>query len=293
MGLSAGEWKAKVIGYFRHKNTVIMHKLKRRNHFLPECYQEGFAGETGRVWVRFAGALEAEPRNPRSVGRQRSFYIGTRDGREDDEIERFFGSEVESSFAALSQRIKTEKNEFSQISGGELGTLSRFIASQVVRTPDHKRTIDVQAGAPVDKNTFLHVMLRKMHALISAWSAKMPPYEFYTCLPYVGKQFITGDNPVMVFLVNEMKVWMPNDNPQLGITDLAQILNHPNYQFWVALTPHVCVALIGDGVPGLVVPPRTLDPSRVRLFNSYVRGQCGLFTLARDKESLCAGHEAA
>jgi len=80
-----------------------MHNLRRDNHFLPECYQRGFADETGRVWVKEAGRNEARHRKVEKVGRRRNFYIRIVTGKEDDSIEKFFGKEVEDGFARVSQ----------------------------------------------------------------------------------------------------------------------------------------------------------------------------------------------
>jgi len=232
-----------------------MAKLKTKNHYLAECYQKGFTDASGRVWVKFTDRPEPEPRNPSSVGWWRRLYIRTQNGKEDDKIENFFATEVETPFAELSRRIK-------------------------------KRTIEEQAGSEVDGNTFLRVMLRKMSALVDDWSRIRRQYNFYTTLPHVGDHFITGDSPVLILQINDNKVWVPTDEPRLEITDLGKILQHPNHQFWMPLSPYVCVCVRGqwEGEPQL--PPRTMDPGEARLFNSHIRGQCKNFTLARDRESL-------
>jgi len=263
-----------------------MAKLKRRNHYLSQCYQQGFTDDSGGVWVKFTNEPEPEYRTPRGVGWERRLYIRTRHGKEDDSIENFLANEVETPFAALSQRIKNERNEFSAISGNELGILSRFIAAQIVRTLGHKRAIDEQAGVAVDKNTFLRVMLRKMWILMRDWSTRQRQYYFHTSLPHVGDRFITGDSPVLILQVNDNRIWMAHDEPSLQITDLAKILEHPNHQFWMPLSPYVCVCLRGQWTEPPRLPPTTMDPAEIRMFNSHIRGQCELFTLARDKDSL-------
>jgi Protein of unknown function (DUF4238) len=114
-------------------------KLRRNNHYLPECYQRGFANERGQVWVKFSSKPAPTLRNPRTVGKQRNFYIRKRHGKDDDQIESFFGKGVETPFALLSQRIRSERENLSSISGTEFGILLRFVASQAVRTLAHKR----------------------------------------------------------------------------------------------------------------------------------------------------------
>jgi hypothetical protein len=160
------------------------------------------------------------------------------------------------------------------------------MAAQIVRTLGHKNTIEEQAGFPVDKNTFLRVMMRKMARLIGDWSANQRQYYFYTTLPLVGERFITGDSPVLILQVNDNKVWTPTDEPQLQITDLEQILQHPNHQFWMPLSPYICVCVRGQLHESPHLPPTTMEPNEVRMFNSHIRGQCKLFTLARDRDFL-------
>lgn len=103
--------------------------LQRRNHYLSEGYQEGFTNETGNVWVKF-GDKPPVPRNPRTVGRQRSLYIRSVKGEENDEIEHFLTTWIETPFAVLAQRIKRERDDFFL---GPLKNMERFCALSVPR----------------------------------------------------------------------------------------------------------------------------------------------------------------
>src|ERR1039458_9249590 len=152
--------------YHSMEGECQMANLKRNNHYLPACYQRAFTDASGRVWVKFAGK-EPEPRKPENVGWKRSLYIlKNEDGSESDRVEDWFADEVEAPFAALSQRIQTEQARFSEISGVELGTLARFVASQLMRTLGHKESIEEQAGSPVDSDTFVRVMVKKTWRLM-------------------------------------------------------------------------------------------------------------------------------
>ncbi|HEY4902693.1 MAG TPA: DUF4238 domain-containing protein [Candidatus Sulfotelmatobacter sp.] len=131
-----------------------MPNLKRNNHYLPECYQKGFTDPSGKIWVKFADKPAPEHRKPLTVGRKRSLYIWMQAGIENDKVEDFFNEHVEIPFAALSQRIKTERHEFANMTDDECGVLCRFVASQTMRTLAHKATIQQQAGKAVDTNTF-------------------------------------------------------------------------------------------------------------------------------------------
>jgi hypothetical protein len=265
-----------------------MVKLRRENHHLPESYQKGFADPSGKVWVKFRDEAEPQHRNPGSVGKSRNLYIPKGpDGTENDAVEKFFDKDVENSFALLSQRIKNEQNQFSEISAVELGTLCRFVASQAVRTLAHKQCIETQAGAAVDTNTFVRVMLRQMWTITKFWETNAPKVHFYTSLPLLGDYYITGDSPVLVILMNDNPVWVPTSAPTKGITDMTDVLMNPKYGFLITLSPYVCVLIHGQGGDGDAhLPPRPVEQRDVRFINNLVRGQSEIFTLARDKDSL-------
>jgi hypothetical protein len=83
----------------------------------------------------------------------------------------------------------------------------RFVASQAVRTLGHKSTMSEQAnGAPIDANTFVRVMLRKMKMLLDSWTKNLPTIRFFTPLPNIGETYITGDHPVVVLLINDNEI---------------------------------------------------------------------------------------
>jgi hypothetical protein len=259
-------------------------KLRRDNHFLPECYQKGFADGSGHVWIKETGK-DPELRNPSSVGTGRNFYVRAIGDKQTDDVERWFETNVETQFALLSQRIKNERENLTNVSANELGTLARFVASQAVRTMAHKQCIEEQAGVNVDTNTFVQVMGRKILTVINRWLDDSPIFDFLTPLPFIGETFITGDHPVLALVFNDNRVWTPTDEPQQGITNLAEILNK-RHAFSVALSPYICVYIYGRATRLPSLPPRTVEPIFVRKYNDLVRGQCRIFTLARDRSSL-------
>lgn len=263
-----------------------MANLKRDNHYLPECYQKGFTDSTDKVWVKFSDKTTLEHRRPRTVGRRRSLYIWTQGGAPNDKVEDFFNEHVETPFAALSQRIKSEQSKFASISDEEGGTLCRFVASQIMRTIAHRATIDLQTGKPVDTDTFVRVMLQKIITVLDGWLKNPPDLYFHTCLPFIGEQFITGDNPVLIVRTNNNQIWVPKDTPRLKIADVQQIVADPQHRFWLALSPYVAISIQGFGGGGVHLPPQTEEPSFIRDFNQMIRGQSEIFTLAKDKAYL-------
>jgi hypothetical protein len=129
------------------------------------------------------------------------------------------------------------------------------------------------------------VMLKKTWRLMDEWIKNPPNFYFYTSLPHVAVQFITGDSPVLVMNDNYSPVWTFTAQPTLGITNLEDILKNPTHGFQLSLSPYISVCLQGlGGRPTL--PPQTVDPQNVRSFNDLIRGQCNMFTLAKDADSL-------
>lgn len=264
----------------------MMTGLKRDNHFLPVCYQKGFTDSSGKVWVKSAGRQEPVHRNPKSIGKERNLYIRNKCGVEDDSFEDFFSKQVENDFAGLSQRVKREQNRLSSLTGRELGTLGKFVASQVVRTLANKLCIKYQLRRSVNPNEFLAEMDKQWTAILRSWLSNLPAFEFYTSLPYVEERFITGDNPVLVVRENDNPIWTPTDSPRQALASVAELLNDLKTSLRVALSPYICVFVRAEGGGEAHLPPQTVEPSAVRSFNDLVRKQCHFFALARDKESL-------
>jgi uncharacterized protein DUF4238 len=260
--------------------------LQRENHYLPQCYQRGFADDFGRVWIKERGKSEAEHRRTRSIGRRRNFYIRKVNGVEDDKIEQYFGKSIEDGFGLVSQRIKNEGHSVT-LSGTEVGFVARFVAAQAVRTIAHKHCVEEQAGGPIDRQTYLNVMCRQMLTIATAWSENLPSVQFLTSLPFVTHRFITGDNPVVVLTVTNGAISAhPMTAPTIGITNLTDILNSTKSRFFVTLSPYMAVT-IGSGPPNRQQGRATsLDPIVVLRANALIRNQCQFFTIARDRDSL-------
>lgn len=261
-------------------------RLKRDNHFLPVCYQKGFADSSGKVWVKFAGRQKPVHRSPKSVGKEQNLYIRNKGGVEDDKFEDFFNKEVENDFARLSQRVKREQNHLSSLTGKERGALGKFVASQTVRTRANKQSMEEQVGRALSTNEFLAKMAKQMKAIIGRWETDPPSFDSYTSLPCVGERFITGDNPVLVVQEHDNHLWTPTDNPQQAITGLQVLLNNPKGSFRVALSPYICVFLRPQGGGEVHLPPQAMGPFDVKHFNNLVHKQCNLFILARDEGSI-------
>jgi len=260
--------------------------LKRDNHFLPVCYQKGFADSSGRVWVKFVDLEKSVHCYPKRVGKEWNLYLRNSDGVEDDKFEDFFDKHVENAFAKLSQRVKREQNHLLSMTGKELGVLGNFVAAQIVRVPANKLCMREQVGRELATNEFTSEMGKQMRDIVRSWTANPPAFEFRTVLPYVEERFITGDNPVLVVVENDNPTPMPMDEPYQAVASVLDLLNDATVTFRVALSPYICVFLHAQGDGESQLPPQTMEPSEVRSFNEFIRKPCRLFTLARDEESL-------
>lgn len=172
------------------------------------------------------------------------------------------------------------------MSGVEQGILCRFIAAQTTRTLARKYCIEQQARTPVDTNTFVRVMLRKMHTIINNWSCQSPTIRFFTSLPLVGEHYVTGDSPVLAIQINDNRLWVPGDTPQESITDLTDILSSPRHCFMIALSPYICVSVQNWGDGQTQLPPTNVPLRDVRWFNNLVCAQSNEFFIAMEKQSL-------
>ncbi len=79
--------------------------MKPKQHYLPQCYQKGFADSSSKVWVKFADKPMPEHRNPDSVGWQRELYAGNLG----QEIESLFSKEVGNEFRKNSLKGSKER----------------------------------------------------------------------------------------------------------------------------------------------------------------------------------------
>jgi hypothetical protein len=155
-----------------------------------------------------------------------------------------------------------------------------------VRTLAHKKCVEEQAGRPADANTFVRALAKQALTIMESWDKNFHRPYFYTSLPYIGDQFITGDSPVVVIQMNDNPIWVPTSTPNLKTTPLVQILRDPSPDFWVSITPYVCVVIRRQDDGASQLPPQKVDPQFVRFLNDRVREQSKIFLLAKDRASL-------
>jgi len=265
---------------------ALRQNITRENHFLPVCYQESFTNAEGELCVQFLDKDSPIPLHPRVVGKINDFYTRTIDGVDDDKIERFFGEFVEGEYSSVAKRIKAHKNEF-VLRREDIPILLKFVATQIVRTLAHRLCVDEQAGIEVPQGVFIHNMHRKMKLITHSWSCNCPDIILWTTLPYLGSQYITGDNPVVCFSTNDgpnVQTFLP---PVHKIIDLNESLKSSFNGFIVPLSPYICLQVVNSHRGRVTIkPPQPKDPREVREFNQLIYNQSVQFVAAREAEFL-------
>jgi hypothetical protein len=108
----------------------------KRHHFVPQGYLKAWADGKDQVAVRNRGTDDWYPSNIKNVALESDLYTSYGLGGEpDDFLEKLLGDQIDGPAPALLSRLAEEKlprrNSEDRIS------LSRFLAMQLVRTPDN------------------------------------------------------------------------------------------------------------------------------------------------------------
>lgn len=114
--------------------------VKKRHHYLPQCYLNGFANDDEKIWTY----KKEDPQNPfinaiDSTAVERYFYSFEIEGKE-DELEDFLGEQVESTCCDALEKLR--KKEFP--TGDERSNLAAFFSILYVRTPLHVAHLTAQ-----------------------------------------------------------------------------------------------------------------------------------------------------
>ncbi|HWQ98388.1 MAG TPA: DUF4238 domain-containing protein, partial [Clostridia bacterium] len=113
-----------------------MEQFTRDNHYLPQLYLKSWSIDTNKIWqYRLLVSNENVPiwkyASIKDVGYHSDLYSGILNGKETDEIEKFFQREIEDPVKPAI--FKVENHE--RLSRFDLEKLVRFLAAQYVRTP--------------------------------------------------------------------------------------------------------------------------------------------------------------
>jgi hypothetical protein len=122
-----------------------MDTLRRRNHFVPASYLAAFAHgskKDGPLWAYRRSNPRAPLRTrPKAAAIEKDLYVRpTQKSTRDDEVERFFATEIERPFVAIRNRLVYGSAVGLQTSLGSLHpdertVVARFIAFQALRGP--------------------------------------------------------------------------------------------------------------------------------------------------------------
>lgn len=130
-----------------------MSKVKYQ-HFVPRFYLEQFVNSKGRLWVYDKSLDKAYARKPDKAGGQKFFY----DVPDLDEkvgisqfVEKFFQPFEGAAAAILAGWLaKLESRRYFRIYEDEKRVFALFLATQLLRTPNHRKFI-MQMGATIQK----------------------------------------------------------------------------------------------------------------------------------------------
>jgi hypothetical protein len=265
--------------------------ITRANHVLPICYQQSFTKQDGELFVQFL-RQDRQPTSlhPVKVGVINDFYTRIVNGIEDDGIEKFFGKFVEGEYAGVAKRIVEQRDHF-LLEKPDVSVLLKFVVTQIVRTQAHRTCIETQTGVPLPQEVFIHNMHRKMKMITDRWLKQIPEVVLWTSLPFLGAQFITGDNPVVCFSHSKDESTVQSfTTPTPKIIDLSVSLESSHNGFIVPLSPYVCLTIINSGERDSITlrPAQCTDPRVVRDFNRLIYSQCVNFVAAQDPQHLLA-----
>lgn len=110
--------------------------LTRDNHFVPQMYLKNFASATNEVYeyrilVSHSTVPVWKPVHVAGTGYQRNLYTRIVRGEEADDIEQWLNREFEAPASEPLQRVLENR----ELSPSDWELLTRFLASQIVRTP--------------------------------------------------------------------------------------------------------------------------------------------------------------
>lgn len=112
--------------------------ITQKNHYVPQLYLKNFS-DTNRFIHRFRFLVSAaktrpwEKRHISDVAFHHNLYTSCGTGEDDDDLERWLGSEFEITAGAVLARAITDQ----QLTPADFRTLAKFVELQILRTPAH------------------------------------------------------------------------------------------------------------------------------------------------------------
>lgn len=110
--------------------------FRHRNHYIPEHYLKRWSSGTSKVWtyrllVPHENVQLWKLHSLETIGRRDHLYTRIREGKDSDELERWFSVDFESQANPVIEKVIAGK----AISPADWRILARFLALQDVRTP--------------------------------------------------------------------------------------------------------------------------------------------------------------
>lgn len=191
------------------RDTSPVPMVGSRHHTVPRFYLERFAA-AGRLWVRDRVTGEGRTEAVTRTGVIRDFYTFINvEGEKDGRLERIL-AEVEGAAKEVFDRLLSPLHRPRPLEENESMHVALFIAFQLLRTPRHRREIELmgdyvirtqhrhvpgisQVRAVPEPNLHLELMTKTVYRLSDVF------YGRPTTLVTIDQPlFITGDEPVIL-----------------------------------------------------------------------------------------------
>jgi len=191
----------------------FVEQFTRNNHYIPQLYLRSWSIDTKKLWqYRLLVSNENVPlwknTSIKEVGYHTDLYSGILNGKETDEIERFFQKEIEEPVRPVLDKIENREN----LTKSNLEIIVRFLAAQYVRTPAryfrHKPIYDYLIPTLLETN--LRNTIRKAESALqhnlpissSAKGSKWFPYRTETV-----KSLEQGKKLVYFEVLCDRQIW--------------------------------------------------------------------------------------
>ena len=190
-----------------------MSKVKFQ-HYVPRFYLEGFSGTEGKVWVYDKKLTKVYRRKADQIGGEKYFYDVPKLEKEFGEeqfVEKFFRPFEGIAASILKKWLeKLESGAYFRIYKEEKAMFSLFLATQVVRTPYHRKFI-MQIRAAI-KEQALNAYLEAEHPDMAA--EKLQISWDKECEPYLHAENIVDEEGLenSASILND-HIWMVMVNP--------------------------------------------------------------------------------
>lgn len=201
---------------------------KRKHHYLPVSYLDGFCGVGNRVWTYPRDSYQNPYANPpSSTANERDLYRLTGNDIDEERIENYFATEIEGPAIKALKRLRNMKIP----DDDEKAQLSLFFAALVVRSPNFIKQLEGKYSG----------LIRKM-AVDSAEHKSDFYFQYKKMNPGMTEMEIEQDRQSMI-LQDEYELNINRNVPVVFILTIMRMLSQIIYNLkW-------CLLVTNDKLP--------------------------------------------